>query len=125
VLADNPAGHVEVTTRKHWIVGAADNVTIKGFHMHHAGNDAQFGVLMLNGHATWLVEANVLSDAHGAVVALGNGSNNKRIGNEFFRGGQIGVVGGFAKGRNARRSSHAARAAISFTGVPMNGGKKS
>jgi parallel beta-helix repeat protein len=94
VLADKPVGHrVEVTTREHWIVGAADNVTVKGFRMRHAGNDAQRGALWLNNHANWRVEANVLSDTHGAVVALGSGNNNKLVGNDIFRGGQIGVVG--------------------------------
>lgn len=95
VLAQDPAGHVmEVTTRDDWILGGADGVTIEGFRMRHAGNDAQRGALDVNGHSGWLIRGNSLSHAHGAVVSLGGrGSDNKLIGNDIAHGGQIGVVG--------------------------------
>jgi parallel beta-helix repeat protein len=94
VLAQNPAAHVvEVTTRDYWIKAGAHNVTVKGFRMHHAANDAQKGALEVDPYSGWLIQNNTLSDTHGAVVSLGRGNNNKLIANDVFRGGQIGVVG--------------------------------
>jgi Right handed beta helix region len=93
VLAQNPAGHVvEVTMRDYWIKGGAHTVTVKGFRMRHAANDAQKGALEVDPYSGWLIQNNTLSDTHGAVVSLGGGNNNKLIANDVFRGGQIGVV---------------------------------
>jgi parallel beta-helix repeat protein len=96
VLADNPTGHtVEVTTRARWIVGQAENVTIQNFRMRHAANDAQAGALGNDGYSNWTIQDNVLSDAHGAVVSLSKGTSHKLLGNDIFRGGQLGVHGSY------------------------------
>ncbi len=93
VLADDPAGHVvEVTTRQYWIIGRADNVTIRGFTMKHAATPAQQGALSNGGHANWTIEGNTLSDAHGADVALDGASGLRLAGNDISRGGQLGVT---------------------------------
>lgn len=93
VLADDPTGHtVEVTVRQQWIVGESASVTIEGFTMRHAGNDSQrSGALSNRGHSDWTIQDNALSDAHGAVVSLTNGSNLELINNDISRGGQLGV----------------------------------
>ena len=49
VLKDDPRGKtVEVSVRRHWVLGTstADNVTIQGFTMKHAANEAQSGAIM-------------------------------------------------------------------------------
>jgi nitrous oxidase accessory protein NosD len=92
LLADDPADHtVEVTTRTGWIVGRSDGVIIRGFTMKHAANDSQNGAIENNGHSRWTIEGNELSDAHGAVVSLTGGTDLRVLGNEIYRGGQLGV----------------------------------
>jgi hypothetical protein len=100
VLADDPSGRmVEVSVRRQWVAARADNVTIRGFIMRHAANTRGLGAITnrhdegLNYHSGWTIEHNVLSDAHAAVVVL-KGKDNKLIGNEISRGGQLGVHGG-------------------------------
>ena len=92
ILADPPAGHlVEVTTRPFWIVIASSGVTVKGFRMRHAANDSQSGAVDADGYSNITVAYNVLSDTHGAVVSIRNGSNARVISNDISRGGQLGV----------------------------------
>lgn len=94
VLGENPAGRtVEVTVRDAWIEARADGVTVKGFRMRHAANDAQTGGIDLDGHSGWTIRDNVLSEAHGAVVSLSDGKGNRLLRNNIFRGGQQGVHG--------------------------------
>jgi parallel beta-helix repeat protein len=100
VLADDPDGHVvEVSVRRQWVAARADNVTIRGFTMRHAANARGLGAITnrhdggLNYHSGWTIEDNVLSDAHAAVVAL-KGEDNKLLGNDISRGGQLGIHGG-------------------------------
>jgi nitrous oxidase accessory protein NosD len=93
LLAKDPAGHtVEVTTRTRWIVTDADGIVIEGIRMRHAANDAQEGAITDEGHEVTIRNC-VMSDTHGAVVSLtGKGG---LIGNDIFRGGQLGVhIGG-------------------------------
>jgi parallel beta-helix repeat protein len=84
---------VEVTVRRHWILGGADDVSVEGFTMKHAANDAQRGALQNGGHSDWTIQDNVLSDAHGAVVSLTEGTDLELVGNDISRGGQLGVHG--------------------------------
>lgn len=92
LLADDPAGHtVEVTTRTGWIVGRSDGVTIRGFTMKHAANDSQNGAIENSGYSQWTIEDSELSDAHGAMVSLTAGTDLRVLGNEIYRGGQLGV----------------------------------
>jgi parallel beta-helix repeat protein len=94
LLADNPAGHtVEVTTRARWVVTASDHVTIQGLTMRYAGNDALTGALSNDGHSDWAVEDSVLSDAHGAVISIHDGSNLRVLRNDVARGGNMGIHG--------------------------------
>lgn len=95
VLAENPAGHtVEVTVRRHWVAGESGGVTIEGIAMKHAANDSQnAGAITNGGYSNWTVRNNVLSDAHGAVVSLTDGTALELIDNEISRGGQLGVHG--------------------------------
>jgi len=99
VLADDPSGHtVEVSVRRQWVAARADNVSIRGFTMRHAANARGLGAITnrhdggLNYHSGWTIENNTLSDAHAAVVVL-KGKDNKLIGNDISRGGQLGVHG--------------------------------
>ncbi len=92
VLADDPNRHiVEVAVRTTWIAIEGEGVVIQGFRMKHAANSAQNGALRATANG-WSVSNNVLSDTHGAVVTL-SGSGGKLIGNDIFRGGQLGVHG--------------------------------
>jgi hypothetical protein len=94
ILADDPAGHlVEVTTRPRWINTRADNVTIQGLTMRHAGNDAQTGAISNDGHSNWTLQDNVLSDAHGGNVSIRDGLNINLLRNDISRGGNLGVSG--------------------------------
>ena len=94
VLADNPSGHViEVTTRQRWAITAADGVTIQGFTMKHAGNDAQSGAISNDRHANWTLQHNTLSDAHGDVVSVDYGSGTRVLANDIARGGDLGLHG--------------------------------
>ncbi len=89
VLGQDPAGHlVEVSVRTRWIVPTVDGITIVGLRMRHATNDAQEGAITDDGHAVTIIDC-VMSDTHGAVVSMtGPGI---LIGNDIFRGGQLGV----------------------------------
>ncbi|MGH2533363.1 MAG: right-handed parallel beta-helix repeat-containing protein [Thermomicrobiales bacterium] len=92
VLADEPTGQVvEVTTRERWIIGAAGDVTIRGFRMRHAATPYQEGAIW-NGpeHDNWVVAGNMLSDAHGANIRL-TGIGHQLIDNDISRGGILGV----------------------------------
>lgn len=91
-LVDTPVGHtVEVTTRMRWMVIRSNGVTIKGFRMRHAANEAQSGAIASDGYSSVTVESNVLSDAHGAVVSLSDGAGLKIVRNDISRGGQEGI----------------------------------
>jgi len=99
LLADDPEGRtVEVTTRTAWVVAQSDGVTIQGFTMKHAASDAQVGALSAGGWSNWTIQNNILSDAHGAVVALSTGNNMRLLQNDIFRAGQLGVQGGNGSG---------------------------
>ena len=93
LLADDPAGRrVEVTVRTGWLTIAGSDVTVAGFRMRHAANDSQSGALRnIEGISRMTVRDNVLSDAHGAVVELGHGSDHLITGNDISRGGQLGM----------------------------------
>jgi parallel beta-helix repeat protein len=94
-LADDPTNHaVEVTTRTQWIAAQSDNVTVQGWRMRHAANDAQTGALNPGGRSGWTIQDNVLSDAHGAVVEVAAGAGHRLLRNDISRGGQLGVAGG-------------------------------
>jgi hypothetical protein len=91
-IADDPNGHtVEVTTRIRWIHGLADDVTIRGFTMRHSAIPAQQGALSVERRSRWTIENNVLTDAHGALLASIGGSNHRILNNEFARAGQVGI----------------------------------
>jgi len=100
LLKDDPRGHlVEVTTRRYWVLGRAHGVTIEGFSMRHAANEAQSGAIMNRmgrenvGYSDWTVRNNELSDAHGAVVSLKDATGLKVLNNDIYRGGQLGIGG--------------------------------
>ena len=71
-------------------------VTIEGFTMKHAANEAQIGAIKNNGHSNWTVRNNNLSYAHGPNVTLGNATGLKLIGNDIHHSGQLGVNGSYA-----------------------------
>jgi nitrous oxidase accessory protein NosD len=97
VLSDDPNGHtVEVSTRTGWIAGESDGVTVEGFTMKHAANDAQTGAIDNNGYSRWRLQDNTLSDAHGAIVRLRDATDLRLLGNDIGRGGQLGVSGSSA-----------------------------
>lgn len=97
VLGDNPAGHtIEVTVRTRWMLIDANNVTLRGLRMRHAGNKEQTGALEVNGKSDVTIDHVVVSDAHGAVVKMGRGDRVKLINSDIFRGGNLGVHGGSA-----------------------------
>ncbi|HUZ00108.1 MAG TPA: right-handed parallel beta-helix repeat-containing protein [Thermomicrobiaceae bacterium] len=92
ILGDDPAGHtVEVTTRQHWIMGAAAGVTIQGFTMRDAASSPQHGAIENDGYAGWTMRDNTLSDAAGAVVFLSGAPGLRVIHNDISRGGQEGL----------------------------------
>jgi hypothetical protein len=94
ILGDDPNGRgVEVTVRNRWIDVQSDGVTIQGFRMRAAANDAQLGAIGNQSHSAFVLQDNVLSDAHGAVVSLGGGSDLRLLRNDISRGGQEGVSG--------------------------------
>lgn len=94
VLADDPTGHtVEVSTRRAWILTRSDGVSIQNMIMRHAANDPQRGGLSNDGHSNWSVQDSVLSDAHGAVVSIHDGSNLNVLRNDVSRGGDLGIHG--------------------------------
>lgn len=91
-LADDPRGHtVEITTRTAWIVGLADDVTIQGFIMRHAANDAQRGAISNNGHSSWTIQDNILADAHGQSIKLVGGAAHRLLRNDVSWNGQLGI----------------------------------
>jgi hypothetical protein len=111
VLGSNPTGKtIEVTVRRHWIVGAssADGVTVQGFTMKHASNEWRSGAIQSREPTTrkadgtyawgrfkpdgddWNIEDNTLSDAHGAVLSV-RSDDADILNNEIFRGGQLGI----------------------------------
>lgn len=93
-LGENPTGRtVEVTVRPRWVVTRSDNVTIQGFTMRHAGNDALTGAVGNEGYSSWLLQDSVVSDAHGAVVSLTKGTNVRVLRNDISRGGDMGIHG--------------------------------
>jgi parallel beta-helix repeat protein len=93
VLGDPPEERlVEVTTRRQWVSTVADDVTIRRLTMQHAANDAESGAIGNQGHLGWALEDSVLSDAHGAVVFIGGGSDVRVLRNDVSRGGQIGIA---------------------------------
>jgi parallel beta-helix repeat protein len=92
VLAQNPNSHtVEVSTRQHWIITAADGVTIQSIAMRHAANDAQTGGVSNNGFSNWTLRDSRLANAHGAVVDMQHGANLRLLGNDISGGGDLGV----------------------------------
>lgn len=94
VLADDPTGHtIEVSTRESWVETRSDGVTIQGFRMRYAANDAQTGGLSNDGYSNWTVQDNVLSDAHGGVVSIKDGNNLNVLRNDISRGGNLGIHG--------------------------------
>jgi hypothetical protein len=94
ILADDPAGHaVEVSTRSRWIITATDNVTIRGFTMRHAANDALSGAISNDGHSAWVLQDSVLSDAHGSDVSIRQGTNVEVLRNDISRAGNLGIHG--------------------------------
>lgn len=97
ILADDPSGRVvEVTTRRYWVVGRSRGVTIEGFTMKHAANEAQSGALRNNGYDDWTVRNNDLSYAHGSNVGLGSATGLAIVGNNIHHGGQFGINGSHA-----------------------------
>ena len=98
VLSDDPAGHtVEVSTRRHWLVGRSNGVVIDGFTMKHAANGAQMGALKNDGHDNWTVRNNELSYSHGYNLTLGAATGLRAVGNDIHHGGQLGIGGGRAE----------------------------
>ena len=94
MLADDPTGHtVEVSTRRHWVIGRSDNVTVEGFTMKHAANGAQMGALKNDRHNNWTVRNNDLSYAHGYNLTLGAANRLRAVGNDIHHAGQLGIGG--------------------------------
>lgn len=92
ILGSDPSGHtVEVTTRRFWIMGRSDDVTIKGFTMRHAANGSQTGAITNNKHDGWTVRGNNLLQAHGANVNMGRGTDLKVLSNNIHHAGQVGI----------------------------------
>ena len=88
ILADDPAGHqVEVTTRSRWVIGASDDVTVRGFTMKHAAKDG----LWNGGYSSWTVEDNDLSYAHEKNLALTLGDSLLARNNDLHDAGQLGM----------------------------------
>ena len=74
--------------RNRWIDVQSDGVTIQGFRMRASANEAQIGGIGNQSRSNFVLQDNVLSDAHGAIVSLGGGSNLKLLRNDISRGGQ-------------------------------------
>ncbi len=106
VLADDPSNRTaEVTTRRHWVRGASEGVSVEGFAMRHAANDSQGdGAVSNGGHPNWVVKNNDLSNAHGAVVSLSDAEGLELAGNEISSGGQLGVHASGAGGLVVRNN---------------------
>lgn len=102
ILKRNPTGRTaEVATRQHWVLGttSADDVTIQGWTMKHAGTEARGAALMNRrelhevGGARWTVKDSILSDAHSAIISLLNAPDHEIVGNKILRGGMLGIKG--------------------------------
>lgn len=92
VLADDPKGHiVEVSTRSTWLSVHADNVTVDGFTMQHAANEAQRGALIADGGSHVTVRNATLAYAHGVNVQFLNGSEDQLLDSDIHHAGQLGV----------------------------------
>jgi parallel beta-helix repeat protein len=118
VLKDDPRGRfVEVSVRRHWMLGtaSADNVTIQGFTMKHAANQAQSGAIMNrpsrfeDGGSNWTVQNSRLSDAHGAILSFKNATGYRILNNDIFRAGQLGIHstadGGVVRGNKVHHNN--------------------
>jgi parallel beta-helix repeat protein len=91
-IRDDPSqGVVEVSARPKWIEIRSDGVTIRGFKMRHCSNDAQTGAISSQGHSDITISDNLLSDAHGAIIHIKNGSNVRVLHNDISRAGQLGI----------------------------------
>jgi hypothetical protein len=84
---------VEVTTRTTWLSVRADEVTIDGITMEHAGNEAQTGALMSNGVSNVTVRNASMAHAHGVNVQFLYGSGHQLLDNNIHDAGQLGVSG--------------------------------
>jgi parallel beta-helix repeat protein len=102
IIFRNPRNHMlEVTTRQHWVLGtpSADDVTIEGWTMKHAGTEGRSAALMNRlelgdvGGARWTVKDNVLSDGHSAIISLTNAPDHQILHNRILRGGMLGIKG--------------------------------
>jgi len=102
VIFRNPKDHLlEVTTRQHWVLGtpSADDVTIEGWTMKHAGTEARSAALMNRqevgelGGARWTVKNSVLSDGHSAIISLTNAPDHQILNDRILRGGMLGIKG--------------------------------
>jgi hypothetical protein len=90
-LKDDPRERfVEVSVRRQWIVGKADNVTVRGFTVRHAANARGLGAITNNGNSGWTLEANMLSDTRAPELRVYN-YDFKVLNNDIYRGGQVGV----------------------------------
>jgi len=110
VLKDDPRNRfVEVTVRRYWVLGKTANVTIEGFTMKHAANEAQSGAIMNrmgrlgDAYDNWTVQNNRLSDAHGAMVSLKGDVRHyatglKILNNDLYGGGELGIHGVVTQG---------------------------
>lgn len=88
ILAENSEGReIEVTTRPSWVVGASDDVAVRGISMKHA---AETG-LWNGGYSRWMVESNDLSHAHEKNLALTLGRDLVARSNELHDAGQLGM----------------------------------
>ncbi len=98
VLGEDPSWRtVEVTTRTRWVIGQANNVTIRGFTMQHAATDALGGGISIGGsNSNWTIEDNRLLHAHGGVLDGGGwphtGRGHRILRNEIAYGGGVGII---------------------------------
>ena len=99
ILGSNPAGRVvEVTTRDKWLLPQANDVTVTGFSMRHAGTHGQGWAIGNNDQMRFTLRGNVLTDAHGGMVSFGGGDMYTTIAdNVIARAGNTGI-GGYNNG---------------------------
>lgn len=102
VLRDNPQGKVvEVSVRKHWILGDADadGVTISNIDMRHAAAPPRTAALMNRPCRTcwteagerWTLRDSTLADSAGTNLSLKGAPGHKVLGNRILRAGQLNV----------------------------------
>ena len=92
VLGSDPTGKtVEVTTRQRWLTVGASGVTIKGFDMRHAGNQAQTGALDISDVSNFVAENSAFQYAHGYNVGVGGSRDVRFVDSKFNYAGQMGV----------------------------------